>query len=88
MDPTTAGRPEPDDVRVARIKLDIELAKGRIVDTIDALEYKADVPARIGDALSSTASTLTGRVLQAFTTARSTTADGTVDAPADEAPPS
>ena len=76
MDQAPDRRSAPDDVRVARIRLDIELAKARIVETIDALEYKADVPARIGDSLSSTASTITARILQAFPSARSSKVDG------------
>jgi hypothetical protein len=62
MDPTPDGRAE--DSRVAEIRREIELAKIRIVQTIDALEHKADVPARLADALSTTASNITARVLQ------------------------
>ena len=62
MDPTPDGTGE--DVRVAEIRLDIELARKRIVDAVDALEYKADVPARIADVLSTTASNIAASVLQ------------------------
>ena len=62
MDPTP-DRPA-EDSRVDEIRLEIELAKIRIVETIDALEHKADVPARLADALSATASNVTARVLQ------------------------
>ena len=62
MDPTPDGTAE--DIRVAEIRLDIELARQRIVDTVDALEYKADVPARIADVLSVTASNITASILQ------------------------
>ena len=62
MDPTRDGTAE--DIRVAEIRLDIEMARTRIAETIDALEYKADVPSRLADALSATASTVTSRVLQ------------------------
>jgi hypothetical protein len=77
MDPTADGRPEPDDVRIARIRLDIERTRARIVENIDALEYKADIPARIADVLSATASNVTARILQAFPSKRSTSTDGT-----------
>ena len=77
MDPTADGRPESDDVRIARIRLDIELTRARIVEGIDALEYKADIPARIADLLSATASNVTARILQAFPSKRSTSSDGT-----------
>ena len=62
MDPTPDGTAE--DIRVAEIRLDIELARKRIVETVDALEYKADVPARIADVLSATASNIAASVLQ------------------------
>lgn len=62
MDTTPDGTAE--DLRVAEIRLDIELARKRIVDTVDALEYKADVPARIADVLSVTASSITTSILQ------------------------
>ena len=53
-----------DDDRVAEIRLEIEQARARIVETIDAIEYKADVPARLGDAISATVAGVTARVLQ------------------------
>ena len=61
MDPTPDGTPE--DVRVAEVRRDIELARARLAETISALEYKADVPTRLADVLSATASKLTARVL-------------------------
>jgi hypothetical protein len=57
-----------EDVRVAEIRLEIERTRSRIVETIDALEYKADVPARLADVLSATASNVTARVLQRIPT--------------------
>jgi hypothetical protein len=62
MDPTRSGTPE--DVRVAEIRREIELARARLAETISALEYKADVPTRLADVLSATASKLTARVLE------------------------
>ncbi len=61
MDPTRDGTAE--DTRVAEIRLDVELARKRIAETIHALEYKADVPTRLADLLSATASRFTARVL-------------------------
>ena len=57
MGPTPNGTPE--DVRIAAIRLDIEIARMRIVRTIDTLEYKADMPARLADVLSNTVASFT-----------------------------
>jgi hypothetical protein len=62
MDPTPDGTPE--DVRIAAIRLDIEMARMRIVKTIDALEYRADMPSRLADVLSHTTARFTSRFLQ------------------------
>ena len=61
MDPVENGRAE--DPRVDDIRRDIERARARIAEAVDALEYKADVPSRLGDVLSATASNITARVL-------------------------
>jgi uncharacterized membrane protein len=61
MDATRDGTAARD--RVAEIRLEIEAARERIVETIDALEYKADVPSRLADGLSATASSVTARLL-------------------------
>ena len=49
--------------RVAEIRLRIEAARERIAGTVDALEYKADVPARLADGLSAMAANVTARLL-------------------------
>jgi Protein of unknown function (DUF3618) len=49
-------------LRVAEIRREIEAIRLRIASTIDALEYKADVPSRLGEAVSSTASSVTAKV--------------------------
>jgi Protein of unknown function (DUF3618) len=54
MDATQEGTTES--VGVSEIRQEIELVRLRIVETIDALEYKADVPSRLTDVLSATAS--------------------------------
>jgi hypothetical protein len=61
VDPVENGRAE--DPRVDEIRRDIERTRTRIAEAVDALEYKADVPARLGDVLSATASNITARVL-------------------------
>jgi Protein of unknown function (DUF3618) len=62
MDPTRDGTSE--DVRVAAVRRDVELARKRIAETIHALEHKADVPTRLADVLSAAASRFTARVLE------------------------
>ena len=54
MDATRDGTAE--DTRVAQIRSDIVAARARVVQTLDALEYKAGVPARLADVLGSAAS--------------------------------
>lgn len=53
-----------EDVRVDEIRSEIEAIRLRIALAVDALAYKADVPSRLGDALSSAATTFTSRLLQ------------------------
>lgn len=64
MDASRDRTTEPD--RVNEIRREIEGIRSRIASTIDALAYKADVPSRLADVLSSTASTFTARVLHRF----------------------
>ena len=52
-----------EDVRLVEIRHEIAAARKRIAESIDALEYKTDVPARLGDTLASAASNLTARLL-------------------------
>lgn len=61
MDASREGTAEG--ARVAQIRSEIVAARARVVETIDALEYKADVSARLADVLSSTASGVVARVL-------------------------
>lgn len=80
MDASEDGRAE--DLRVAEIRGEIEAVRLRIAETIDALEYKADVPARLGGVLSSTAGAVTTRVLQHVPTIpRSAPAPAPADVP-------
>ncbi len=48
--------------RVAEIRREIEAIRLRIAETVDALEYKADVPSRLKEKVSATASNVTARV--------------------------
>jgi Protein of unknown function (DUF3618) len=59
----TAQDRTAEDVRLVEIRHEIAAARKRIAESIDALEYKADVPARIGDSLASAASSVTARIL-------------------------
>lgn len=60
MDPSEDRRAE--DRGVAEIRREIEGIRLRIAETIDALEYKADVGSRLGDKLSATASSVSATV--------------------------
>jgi hypothetical protein len=62
VDPVENGRAE--DPRVDEIRRDIGRARTRIAETVDALEYKADVPARLGDVLSAATSSVATRIMQ------------------------
>jgi Protein of unknown function (DUF3618) len=61
MDASRDGTAEG--ARVAQIRSDIVAARARVVETIDALEYKTDLPARLADVLGSTAAGIAARVL-------------------------
>lgn len=66
-----AGDRTPPVDRVAEIRSEVEAARARIAGTLDALRYKADVPARLGDSLGDAAATFTAHVLDRLTSARS-----------------
>lgn len=77
------------DRRVAEIRRDIEAIRFRIAAATAALAYKADVPSRLADTLSSAASTFTARFLRRAPRADRTTAPEpvTVPEPAEPAEP-
>ena len=60
MDAKRDGTAAPE--RVAEIRMEIEAARWRLVEAIDALEFKADVPSRVGDGLSAIATNVTALV--------------------------
>src|SRR5688500_5273468 len=62
MDPQHDGTAE--DLRVTEIRREIEILRLRIAETIDALEYKADVGSRFKDKVSATSSSVAARVRQ------------------------
>jgi hypothetical protein len=66
VDPTADGTTE--DARLREIRGEIDAARSRIAEGIDALTYKADVPSRLGDMLASMASSVTARVLERLPT--------------------
>ena len=52
------GRPSPVE-RVAQIRAEIEAARTRIAGTLEALRFKADLPARLGDSVGNAALSFT-----------------------------
>jgi hypothetical protein len=53
-----------EDNRVEKIRREIEITRARLAETIDALRYKADLPARLGEMLSAAAEGVATHVLQ------------------------
>ncbi len=52
---------------VAEIRSEIEAARARIAETLGALRWKTDVPARLGDSAGHAAATFTAHVLDRMT---------------------
>ena len=69
MDPT-GDRTAPVD-RVAEVRAEIEAARARVAGTLDALRFKADVPARLGDSVGAAASTFTAHLIDRLTSSES-----------------
>ena len=68
MDPSQDRRAE--DRGVAEIRREIESIRLRVAETIDALEYKADVGSRLGEKLSATASSVSATASSVSATVR------------------
>lgn len=62
MDPNTDRRTE--ELRVDEIRREIESTRSRVAETIDALRYKADLPARLGEVLAAAAEGTAAHVVQ------------------------
>jgi hypothetical protein len=62
VDPNKDRRTE--DVRIDEIRREIETTRSRVAETIDALRYKADLPARLGDVLAALAEGAATQVAQ------------------------
>jgi hypothetical protein len=68
MDPSRSRTPAID--RVAEIRADIASARTRIAETLEALRFKADLPARLGDSVGNAALTFTEHVVDRVTSGR------------------
>lgn len=69
MDPNTDRGTE--ELRVDEIRREIESTRARVAETIDALRYKADLPARLGEVLAAVAEGTAAHVAQRLTSSRS-----------------
>ena len=65
MDASRDRAPQVD--RVAEIRAEIEAARTRVAETVDALRFKADLPARLGDSMGNAASTFTTHLFDGIT---------------------
>ena len=65
-----SGDRSPPVDRVAEIRAEIEAARARIAGTLEALRFKTDVPARLGDSVGNAAATFTAHVIERVTSAQ------------------
>ena len=65
----TPGDGSPSGDRVAEIRADIVAARSKIAAELEALRFKTDVPARVGDSLANLAIAVTERVMDHVTSA-------------------
>ena len=68
MDPSRSRTPPID--RVAEIRAEIASARARMAETLEALRFKADLPARLGDSVGNAALIFTQHVFDRVTSAR------------------
>jgi Protein of unknown function (DUF3618) len=68
MDSSRSRTPQID--RVAEIRADIASARTRMAETLEALRFKADLPARLGDSVGNAALIFTEHVFDRVTSAR------------------
>ena len=65
----TPGDGSPSGDRVAEIRADIVAARSKIAAELEALRFKTDVPARVGDSLANLAIAVTERVMDQVSSA-------------------
>ena len=80
MDPS--GDRTPPAERVVQIRAEIEGARVRLAGTLDALRFKVDVPARLGDWAGTAASTFTTHLMGRLKSSESTREDPITTNPA------
>lgn len=68
MDSSRSRTPPID--RVAEIRADIASARTRMAETLEALRFKADLPARLGDSVGNAALIFTEHVFDRVTSAQ------------------
>jgi hypothetical protein len=68
MDSSRSRTPPVD--QVAEIRADIASARTRMAETLEALRFKADLPARLGDSVGNAALIFTEHVFDRVTSAR------------------
>ena len=68
MDSSRSRTPPVD--RVAEIRADIASARTRMAETLEALRFKADLPARLGDSVGNAALIFTEHVVDRVTSAK------------------
>ena len=68
MDSSRSRTPPGD--RVAEIRADIASARARTAETLKALRFKADLPARLGDSVGNAALIFTEHVFDRLTSAK------------------
>ena len=66
---SSRSRPPPVD-RVAEIRADISSVRTRLAETLEALKFKADLPARLGDSVGNAALIFTEHVFDRVTSAQ------------------
>jgi Protein of unknown function (DUF3618) len=66
---SSRGRTPPVD-RVAEIRADIASSRARTAETLEALRFKADLPARLGDSVGYAALIFTEHVFDRVTSAK------------------
>ena len=66
---SSRGRTPPID-RIAEIRADISSVRTRMAETLEALRFKADLPARLGDSVGNAALIFTEHVVDRVTSAK------------------